>query len=157
MAGQPVAGASLTCSARSSESCGVSALRISIPTPQLTSQPSRLPSAKSKRTSGAGPAVGPGPDVGGGGGAGGAGVDAGGGGAEPMAVIAEWAAFQSGDLAGFNAKLKASNLPPVTIAEVRFDPKDLAGGGRVSALARGLVGTHFYGDLGTAEEKAEKD
>jgi hypothetical protein len=72
-------------------------------------------------------------------------------------VEAQWAAFQSGDLAGFNAKLKAANLPPVTIAEVRFDPDDLARGGRVSALAQGLVGTHFYGDFRTLEATGEKD
>jgi hypothetical protein len=72
-------------------------------------------------------------------------------------VEAQWAALQSGDVAAFNAKLKAANLPPLTIAEVTFDPDDLARGGRLSALARGLVGTHFYGDVSTLEQKAEKD
>jgi hypothetical protein len=72
-------------------------------------------------------------------------------------VEARWAAFQSADVAAFNAKLKAANLPPLTIAEVEFDPKDLARGGRVSALVRGLVGTHFYGDLRSVEEKGERD
>jgi photosystem II stability/assembly factor-like uncharacterized protein len=72
-------------------------------------------------------------------------------------VEARWAAFQSADVAAFNAKLRAANLPPLTIAEVEFDPKDRARGGRVSALVRGLVGTHFYGDLGAVEEKAERD
>jgi photosystem II stability/assembly factor-like uncharacterized protein len=72
-------------------------------------------------------------------------------------VEARWAAFQAADVAALNAKLKAANLPPLTIAEVEFDPKDLARGGRVSALVRGLVGTHFYGDLGAVQEKAEKD
>jgi photosystem II stability/assembly factor-like uncharacterized protein len=72
-------------------------------------------------------------------------------------VEAQWAALQSGDVAAFNAKLKAVNLPPLTIAEVTFDPDDLARGGRLSALARGLVGTHFYGDVSTLEQKAEKD
>jgi photosystem II stability/assembly factor-like uncharacterized protein len=71
-------------------------------------------------------------------------------------VEAQWAAFQSGDLATFNAKLRAANLPPVTIAAVELD-KDAARGGRVSALIRGLVGTRFYGDLGAVEEKAERD
>ena len=70
-------------------------------------------------------------------------------------VETEWAAFQSGDLAAFNAKLKAANLPPVTIAALKLD--DPVRGGRVSALVRGLVGLHFYGDLGETEEKAEKD
>jgi photosystem II stability/assembly factor-like uncharacterized protein len=72
-------------------------------------------------------------------------------------VEARWAAFQSADVAAFNAKLRAANLPPLTIAEVEFDPKDLARGGRVSALVRGLAGTHLYGDLGAVEEKAERD
>ncbi|MES2137702.1 MAG: sialidase [Pseudomonadota bacterium] len=72
-------------------------------------------------------------------------------------VEAEFAAFQAGDLAGFNAKLKAANLPPLTVAEVTFDHADLARGGPVSALARGLVGTRFYGNLSTVETKSEKD
>jgi photosystem II stability/assembly factor-like uncharacterized protein len=71
-------------------------------------------------------------------------------------VETEWAAFQSGDLATFNAKLKAASLPPVTIAEFELD-KDAARGGRVSALVRGLVGAHFYGDLGSLQETGEKD
>jgi len=70
-------------------------------------------------------------------------------------VEAEWAAFQAGDLATFNAKLKAANLPPVTIAEVKLE--DPARGGRISALARGLVGNRFYGDLAATQERAEKD
>jgi|tagenome__1003787_1003787.scaffolds.fasta_scaffold20988914_6 photosystem II stability/assembly factor-like uncharacterized protein len=71
-------------------------------------------------------------------------------------VEAEWAAFQSGDLATFNAKLKAASLPPVTIAEFELD-KDAARGGRMSALVRGLVGAHFYGDAGSLQETGEKD
>jgi hypothetical protein len=72
-------------------------------------------------------------------------------------VEARWAAFQSADVASFNAKLRAANLPPLTIAQVSFDPDDLARGGRISALVRGLVGTHFYGNLGATGEKAERD
>jgi photosystem II stability/assembly factor-like uncharacterized protein len=72
-------------------------------------------------------------------------------------VEAKWAAFQAADLAAFNAKLRGANLPPLTVAEVKFDPDELARGGRVSALVRGLVGTRFYGDMGVVEEKAEKD
>jgi hypothetical protein len=72
-------------------------------------------------------------------------------------VEAQWVAFQAGDLAQFNAQLRAANLPPLTIAEVEFDKDDLARGGRVSALARGLVGTRFYGDLGALEERRDKD
>ena len=72
-------------------------------------------------------------------------------------VETQWAALQAGDVAGFNAKLKAANLPPLTIAEFKFDPDDLARGGRVSPLVRGLVGTHFYGDAKALTETGEKD
>ena len=72
-------------------------------------------------------------------------------------VETEWAALQSGDVASFNAKLKAANLPPVTIAEVRFDPDDLARGGRASALVSGLVGAHFYGEASSLQEARERD
>jgi hypothetical protein len=72
-------------------------------------------------------------------------------------VEAGWAAFQANDVAAFNAKLKAASLPPLTIADVQFDPDDLARGGRVAALVRGLVGTRFYGDAGLLDEKGEKD
>ena len=69
----------------------------------------------------------------------------------------QWAAFKSGDLATFNAKLKAASLPPLTIAEVQFDPEDLARGGKASALVSGLVGTRFYGNAAALEERGEKD
>ncbi len=52
-------------------------------------------------------------------------------------VEAQWAAFKAGDVAAFNAKLKAANLPPLTIAEVELDPDEIARGGRsVGARAR---------------------
>jgi hypothetical protein len=72
-------------------------------------------------------------------------------------VEASWAAFQAGDLAAFNAKLRGANLPPLTVAEVEFDPDDLPRGGRISALVSGLVGTRFYGDSASLEEAKEKD
>jgi hypothetical protein len=72
-------------------------------------------------------------------------------------VESEWAALQAGDVAAFNAKLKAANLPPMTIAEIRFDPDDLARGGRASALVSGLVGTHFYGEASSLQEARERD
>jgi len=72
-------------------------------------------------------------------------------------VEGQWAALQAGDVAAFNAKLKAANLPPVTIAEVRFDTDDLARGGRASALVSGLVGTHFYGEASSLQEARERD
>jgi hypothetical protein len=72
-------------------------------------------------------------------------------------VEAQWAAFQSGDLAGFNAKLKAANLPPLTIAEVTFDADEQARGGPAAALATDLVGMHFYGSFSSLQSKGEKD
>lgn len=68
-----------------------------------------------------------------------------------------WAAFQSGDLAAFNAKLKAASMPPLAMVKVQFDPDDLARGGPAAALARGLVGLHFYGDSDLLRETREKD
>jgi photosystem II stability/assembly factor-like uncharacterized protein len=72
-------------------------------------------------------------------------------------VETQWAALQAGDIAGFNAKLRAASLPPVVIAEVRFDAYDRARGGPVAALVRGLVGTHYYGDAASLREAGEKD
>ena len=72
-------------------------------------------------------------------------------------VEASWAAFQASDLATFNAKLRGASMPPLTVADVEFDPNDLPRGGRISALVNGLVGTRFYGDVGAVEEKTEKD
>jgi photosystem II stability/assembly factor-like uncharacterized protein len=71
-------------------------------------------------------------------------------------VEAEWTAFQAGDLAGFNGKLKAANLPPLAIAELKADP-DLARGGPASALASGLVGTHFYGNFSAVAASSDRD
>jgi hypothetical protein len=72
-------------------------------------------------------------------------------------VEAQWTALQAGDVAAFNARLKGANLPPVTIAELRFDPDELARGGRVDALVRGLVGTRFYGNAVSLQQAADKD
>jgi photosystem II stability/assembly factor-like uncharacterized protein len=72
-------------------------------------------------------------------------------------VEGQWATFQSADLAAFNAKLKAANLPALTIARVELNPAEQPRGGSASALARGLVGTHFYGDFSATQERAEKD
>lgn len=69
-------------------------------------------------------------------------------------VEAQWAALQAGDIAAFNAMLKAANLPPLRMADLVVDP---ARGGRASALARGLIGTRFYGDFGALAETGEKD
>jgi hypothetical protein len=72
-------------------------------------------------------------------------------------VEAQWTALQAGDVAAFNARLKGANLPPVTIAELRFDPDELARGGRVDALVRGLVGTRFYGNAASLQQAGDKD
>jgi photosystem II stability/assembly factor-like uncharacterized protein len=72
-------------------------------------------------------------------------------------VEAQWAAFQARDLAAFNASLRSANLPPLTVAEIRFDPKDQPRGGKVSALVQGLVGTRFYGNAQVLARAAEKD
>jgi hypothetical protein len=72
-------------------------------------------------------------------------------------VEAQWAAFRAGDLAAFNAKLQGASLRPLKIAEVHFDEEQLARGGRISALVRGLVGTRFYGDLKALTATGEKD
>jgi photosystem II stability/assembly factor-like uncharacterized protein len=72
-------------------------------------------------------------------------------------VEAQWAAFENGDLARFNAQLKGANLPPLTIAAIALNPDDLARGGRVEALARGLVGARYYGDAAALEVTSDKD
>jgi photosystem II stability/assembly factor-like uncharacterized protein len=72
-------------------------------------------------------------------------------------VEAQWAAFQARDVAAFNATLTGAGLPPVTIAEVEFNPDDLARGGRVSALVGGLIGTRFYGNAAALVGGREKD
>ena len=65
--------------------------------------------------------------------------------------------LKSNDLAAFNASLQQAKLPPVTVAEFDIDAESVADGGRASALVEGLVGTHFYGDMGKLEERGEKD
>ena len=72
-------------------------------------------------------------------------------------VEAQWAAFQSGDVAALNAKLQGASLPPLKIAEIRFDPALLPRGGRFSALVGGLVGPRFYGDMRALQRKGKKD
>ena len=72
-------------------------------------------------------------------------------------VEAQWAALQAGDIATFNTKLRTANLPVLNIAEIDLDPADLARGGRLSALVRGLVGTRYYGEASLLQETHEKD
>jgi photosystem II stability/assembly factor-like uncharacterized protein len=72
-------------------------------------------------------------------------------------VEAQWAALQAGDVAALSTRLKAANLPPLTIAEIEVDPDAVARGGRAAALAGGLVGTHFYGQASALQGTREKD
>ena len=73
-------------------------------------------------------------------------------------VEKQWATMQAGEVSSFNAKLKAANLPPLTIAEFRYDPELLARGGRAAALVSGLVGTRFYGNAkALRQDQTERD
>ena len=72
-------------------------------------------------------------------------------------VESQWAAFRSNEIAPFNAKLNADKLPPVAISSISFDPDDLPRGGPIEALAAGLVGTHFYGDLHALQRETDKN
>jgi photosystem II stability/assembly factor-like uncharacterized protein len=69
----------------------------------------------------------------------------------------QWAALKSGDAAALSAKLRAANLPPLTIARVDPLPDSVARGGPAAALARGLVGTRFYGDTAGLQDSRDKD
>jgi hypothetical protein len=69
----------------------------------------------------------------------------------------EFAAFKAKDLAAFNASLQQAKLPPVTVAAIDVDPEGQPRGGQASALVEGLVGTRFYGDLGTLQEQGERE
>jgi len=72
-------------------------------------------------------------------------------------VETQWAALQAGDAAALSNRLKAANLPPLKIAEIGVDADALGRGGRAAVLARGLVGTRFYGAASALRETAEKD
>ncbi|MBA3240214.1 MAG: hypothetical protein H0T60_03220 [Acidobacteria bacterium] len=76
--------------------------------------------------------------------------------AQLAAVEARFAAFKSGDLARFNSQLEGAGLKPLTLANVQFD-EEQARGGRVQTLARGLIGTRYYGSIAALEERGEKD
>ena len=68
----------------------------------------------------------------------------------------QWAAFQSGDLATFNAKLKAANLPPVTIAEFGSIPTTWRAAD-VSALVAADSSERTSMAMGALQETGEKD
>jgi hypothetical protein len=65
-------------------------------------------------------------------------------------VEAQWGALQAGDVAAFNALLQAAGLPALRVAAATNDT-DQGRGGALSAIARGLVGARFVGDLGAIE------
>ena len=71
-------------------------------------------------------------------------------------VEGQWAALQAGDAAALSARLKAANLPPLKVAEFVVDPDAIPRGGRATALARGLVGTHFYGQTTALRETGDR-
>jgi len=71
-------------------------------------------------------------------------------------VEAQWGALQAGDVAAFNALLQAAGLPALRVAAFEAHD-DGARGGAISALARGLVGGRFFGDLGALQATHEKD
>jgi photosystem II stability/assembly factor-like uncharacterized protein len=65
--------------------------------------------------------------------------------------------FKSKDLAAFNATLQQAKLPPITVGTITFDPDDQPRGGQLSALANGLVGLHFYGDMSALGQQGERE
>lgn len=67
-----------------------------------------------------------------------------------------FAALQAGDVKKLSAGLTALKLPAIDIASVKIEEDD-ARGGPISALARGMIGTHFFGNLGALIETGEKD
>jgi hypothetical protein len=69
----------------------------------------------------------------------------------------QWAALKAGDVAALSARLKTANLPPLTVAAADPGGDRVARGGRASALAHGLVGTHYYGEASALQEAREKD
>jgi hypothetical protein len=72
-------------------------------------------------------------------------------------VESRWAAMKAGEVSALSAKLKAANLPGLTIARVDLHPNDLARGGPVAVLVQGLVGTRLYGNVSSLREAGERD
>ena len=72
-------------------------------------------------------------------------------------VEARFEAFKANDLAAFNALLQQSNLPPIKVAMVEFDPRNQPRGGPLSALAEGMVGLRFYGDFDRLKRRPKTD
>jgi hypothetical protein len=72
-------------------------------------------------------------------------------------VEAAFETFKTKDLAAFNASLQQAKLPPITVAVLEFDLDEQPDGGRGAALATGLVGLRFYGDMKGLEAQGERD
>ncbi|HEV2594044.1 MAG TPA: sialidase, partial [Sphingomicrobium sp.] len=72
-------------------------------------------------------------------------------------VEAQWSALRTGDVAALNEMLRTANLPPLTIAAAGPLIDRDARGGRAALIARGLIGTRFYGPTRDLEEAHEKD
>jgi photosystem II stability/assembly factor-like uncharacterized protein len=70
-------------------------------------------------------------------------------------VETDFAALASGDLGSLNDQLKRTGKPAIDIA-VTLDAND-ARGGPLDALARGLVGVRFTGDIAALLATGEKD
>ena len=69
-----------------------------------------------------------------------------------------FAALVAKDLPALNTQLKAGKKAEITVAAVSLEQLESGGGGRMAAVAEGLVGTRFYGSLsGLAAEADEKD
>lgn len=67
-----------------------------------------------------------------------------------------YAALKAGPAAQLSAMLVGAGRKPLDLAAV-MPPDDGAHGGPVAALARGMVGLRFMGDLGAITETGEKD
>ncbi|MFP5330440.1 MAG: WD40/YVTN/BNR-like repeat-containing protein [Alphaproteobacteria bacterium] len=72
-------------------------------------------------------------------------------------VEVRFEAFKANDLAAFNALLQQSNLPPIKVAVIDFDLLDRPRGGPLSALAEGMVGMRFYGDMERLKRRPKTD
>ncbi|MFD1611972.1 sialidase [Sphingomonas tabacisoli] len=71
-------------------------------------------------------------------------------------VESAWASLSGDAVKKLNVTAEAIGLEPVDLTEVEADEED-ARGGRVEALARGLVGTRFVGNMGALMEQGEKE
>lgn len=70
-------------------------------------------------------------------------------------VEAEWAALKGSELQKLQTAARANGLEPVDLAAIEL-PEE-TGGGDIDALAEGLVGLRFVGDLSKFGVRGEKD